>query len=135
MCSAEKIFVKFKGSTLTKKQLQRDFVAVRNIFDKNHRKKGRAYRREKLNEIDSLNNKNPKEFWNPVNNLLPGQRKKLPNRVKRGEDFVTDPLDAPVLHTWCEDITSHHIYENRKKSLLSVRIYLLKYRMFDIISL
>ena len=62
MCFAEKIFVKFKGSSLTKKQLQRDFVAAKNIFDKNLRKKERAYRREKINEIDSLNSKNPKEF-------------------------------------------------------------------------
>ena len=101
MCFAEKIFVKFKGSSLTKKQLQRDFVATRNIFDKNLRKRERAYRREKINEIDSLNSKNPKEFWNRVNNLLPSQRKKLPDRVKRGEDFVTDRLD--VLDTWGED--------------------------------
>ena len=54
--------MKFKGSNLTKKQLERDFVAARNIFDKNLRKKERAYRREKINEIDSLNSKNPKEF-------------------------------------------------------------------------
>ena len=101
MCFAEKIFVKFIGSSLTKKQLQRDFVAARNIFDENLRKKERAYRREKNNEIDSLNSKNPKEFWNRVNNLLPSQRKKLPDRVKRGEDFVTARLD--VLDTWGED--------------------------------
>ena len=102
MCFAEKIFVKFKGSSLTKKQLQREFVAARNIFDKNLRKKERAYRREKINEIDSLNSKNPNEFWNRVNNLLPSQRKKLPDRVKRGADFVTDRLD--VLDTWGEDL-------------------------------
>ena len=101
MCFAEKIFVKFKGSNLTKKQLQRDFVAARNIFDKNLRKKERAYRREKINEIDSLNSKNPKEFWNRVNNLLPSQRKTLPDRVKRGEDFVTDRLD--VQDKWGEN--------------------------------
>ena len=75
MCFAEKIFVKFKGSNLTKKQLQRHFVAARNIFDKILRKKERAYRREKIYEIDSLNSKNPKEFLNWVNNLLPSQRK------------------------------------------------------------
>ena len=94
--------MKFKGSSLTKKQLQRDFVAAKNIFDKNLRKKVRAYRREKINEIDSLNRKNPKEFRNRVNNMLPNQRKKLPDRVKRGEDFVTDRLD--VLDTWGEDL-------------------------------
>ena len=105
MCFAEKIFVKFKGSSLTKKQLQREFVAARNIFDK----KERAYRREKINEIDSLNSKNPKEFWNRVNNLLPGQRKKIPDRVKRGEDFVTDRLD--VLDTWGEDLKKNCIIE------------------------
>ena len=66
------------------------------------RKKERAYRREKINEIYSLNSKNPKEFWNQVNNLLPSQRKKIPDRVKRGEDFVTDRLD--VLDTWGEDL-------------------------------
>ena len=101
MCFAEKIFVKFIGSSVTKKQLHRDFVAARNIFDENLRKKERAYRREKNNEIDSLNSKNPKEFWNRVNNLLPSQRKNLPDRVKRGEDFVTARLD--VLDTWGED--------------------------------
>ena len=66
MCFAEKIFVKCKGSNLKKKQLQQGFVAARNIFHKNLRKRERAYRRENINEIDLLNSKNPKEFWNRV---------------------------------------------------------------------
>ena len=73
-----------KGPIWLKKQLQRDFVTARNIFDKNLRKKERAYRREKINEVDSLNSKNPKEFWNRVNNVLPSQRKKYQIEWKGG---------------------------------------------------
>ena len=32
----------------------------------------------------------------------PSQRKKIPDRVKRGRDFLTDLLD--VLHTWGGDL-------------------------------
>ena len=84
MCSAEKINDKLRGSNLTKKQLQRDFATARNDFDKNPGKNERAYRKGKMNEIDSINCRNPKELWNRVNNLLLGQRKQLPDRVKGG---------------------------------------------------
>ena len=48
MCFAEKIFVKFKGSSLTKKQLQRDFVAAKKFLIKILEKKSVLIEERKL---------------------------------------------------------------------------------------
>ena len=53
--------------------------------------------------MDDLNAKDPKKFWDEVNNLLPCKPRQIPLRVQRGNDYITDVND--VLRAWSSDFS------------------------------
>ena len=56
-----------------------------------------------MKRIDELNAKDPKQFWDEVNNLLPCKPRQIPLKVQRGNDYITDVND--VLRAWSSDFS------------------------------
>ena len=56
-----------------------------------------------MKRIDELNAKDPKKFWDEVNNLLPCKPRQIPLKVQRGNDYITDVND--VLRAWSSDFS------------------------------
>ena len=101
MHSAERIFLWCSGNKATKTFLPNNFIQSKRQFDKLLRSKERSFRRNKVKQIYALNAKDPRQFWDEVNNLLPCKPRQIPLKIQRGNDYITDVND--VLHAWSSD--------------------------------
>ena len=81
MSEAEKAFTHCKHSHVRNKQLHEDFIHKRKLFDKLLRCTERKYNRKKAIDIETINTKNPNEFWKQVNSLGPKRSMKIPMEV------------------------------------------------------
>lgn len=92
--AAKKQWLKFKGSTVTKKRFRHDYCLVRNNFDKMLRKAKRTYQLAEQQSLrDKLHNiENPREFWTEIGKLdMSSDRKsRIPFEVVDQDDIKTD---------------------------------------------
>ena len=98
MSKKEKLYLKIKGPSDKKSQNRTMFVNARSLFDKNLRKYAREFRQNKIAEIESVCNDNPKKFWNHVKQLGPKKSKKIPETIRTEAGLNSDVND--VLNEW-----------------------------------
>ena len=84
--------------------LHNKFKLKQNIFDKRLKQIERNFNRQQILNIDELNTKDPKEFWNKIKHLGPKRVKNIPVKVKLGDGFCTDT--QKVLERWENDFQS-----------------------------
>ena len=97
MRNAEKAFLRCKGSRIVRQRYRSNFVHRRKIFDKCLRKSEREYFKSIADEIEKINTKDPKAFWNHINRLGPQQRSEIPMKIKLANG--TDSYDIDTVHT------------------------------------
>ena len=104
MRNSENTWQKCKGSEGLKRCLHNKFKLNQNIFDKRLKQIERNFNRQQILNIDELNTKDPKEFWNKIKHLGPKRVKNIPMKVKLGDGFCTDT--QKVLERWENDFQS-----------------------------
>lgn len=99
---AEKKYLQFKGDRRIKNELKNTFKIKRRQFDKRLRQEERKYVAQRLDNIKTFNQKNPKEFWREVNKLGPGKDTKTIDSVIMGDGSVShNPND--ILSRWKQE--------------------------------
>ena len=94
MTQAEKDLIKCKGD---KSSLKSIFLKNRKLFDKALKHKERSFNRKFTESLETLNTRNPREFWNKISSM--GAKKvKIPTIVKNGEQIISNLED--VLSEW-----------------------------------
>ena len=73
----EKLFKKCKFRR-NKQTVWNNFKNARHLFIKQFKIHRRHYERTKMIETESLNTKNPLEFWNKIKSLGPRHKKSIP---------------------------------------------------------
>ena len=115
--AAENQWLKFKGSTVTKKRLRQDYCLVRNNFDKMLRKAKCTYQLAEQQRLrDKLHNiENPREFWTEIGNLgISNDRNShIPFEVVDQDGIKTDRNS--VLGKWKSDY--EQLYNNEQTDL------------------
>ena len=104
MRNSENTWKKCKGSEGLKRCLHNKFKLNQNIFDKRLKQIERNFNRQQILNIDELNTKDPKEFWNKIKHLGPKRVKNILMKVKLGDSFCTDT--QKVLERWENDFQS-----------------------------
>ena len=101
MHNAEKEFLRCVGVRREKQNKLEKFKDTRNKFDKLLVKKERAYRRGLVLQIEEVNTKNPRDFWNHINKLGPRSKKEIPMKVEINGQYTTNR--EQVLGKWKHD--------------------------------
>ena len=102
MVYKEKEFIKYKGVNKgIKNELRKNFQEAQNLFDKELRRAARKYNREVIDNIESVCNENPREFWSHIKKLGPRSNLDIPMKIKEGGNFITD--ESTVLKRWRDD--------------------------------
>ena len=98
-------FSKHRGSRQGKEVARRLFKDKAHTFDRALRKADREYRRSKIIEIEQVETRDPRRFWDYLSKLGPKRKAQIPHEVF-GEDgnLVRDRLS--VLGKWKEDFES-----------------------------
>ena len=82
MCKCEKVFSKVNYSKSAKCQARHEYKTARDKFDKAFHKSKRKYNRKVINDTETVNTTNPKEFWRHIKKLGPNKKQQIPMMVK-----------------------------------------------------
>ena len=111
MVNAEKSYTRSKQNSEISRNLRKEFLLKRKIFDKLLRNTERKYYRDKALEIEAINTSNPTEFWKYVNSLGPKRKSNIPMQVY-DEGDSNNPIkindQQAVLNKWKDDF--HDLY-------------------------
>ena len=136
MVDAEKSYTRSKHNSELSRNLRKEFISKRKIFDKLLRNTERKYYRDKALEIEAINTSNPTEFWKYVNSLGPKRKSNIPMQVY-DEGDSNNPIkindQQAVLNKWKDDFHDlynipdnihstfdHSFYEYIKSQLLAI---------------
>ena len=100
MVDSEKAYRKFKDHRNIKNILKSQFIRLQSVFDKFLRKSEREYNNKVINNLESVNRDNPREFWKKIKQLGP-RRSNIPFKVENNGVLTSDP--ETVLSTWKND--------------------------------
>ncbi len=105
MKNRNRLFIKSKKALHSKDQCYRDFKNAQSAFDKCLRRKERKYKRDQLENLDSVCTSDPKQFWEDLNKL--GSRKPvgIPEKARRSDGSLTDNLND-TLDVWKNDFST-----------------------------
>ena len=103
MKDKERVFTRFRGSSITKRTLQSEFKHARLIFDKKLRNDEREFRNKVIFDIESSSTDNPRQFWDHLKRLGGSKCKKIPMEVYDDTGNILCS-DKDVLNVW------HHEY-------------------------
>ena len=104
MRNSKNTWTKCQGSEGLKRCLHNKFKLNQNIFDKRLKQIERNFNKQQIPNIDELNTKDHKEFWNKIKHVGPKRVKNIPMKVKLGDGFCTD--SQKVLERWENDFQS-----------------------------
>ena len=115
---AEREYLRFNGHAARRRELKKEFVSQRDVFDKRLRQAKRSYEITIQTHIQGLNTQNPREFWREINKLGPsGSSNPTPESVRLANgDIISDTQQ--VLEKWKDDFkqlydsTGHTDVEN-----------------------
>ena len=105
MKNKNKLFNKSKKSLRFKDQCHLDFKTAQSLFDKALRKKERKYKRDQLENLDSVCTSDPKQFWEDLNKL--GSRKPtgIPEKARKADGLLTNDMND-TLDVWKNDFST-----------------------------
>ena len=101
MIICERIYRQDKRAGKNFGKTKTNFQTAHRRFDKSLKCKKRSFYKGKLLQLETLNSKNPNEFWNYIKNLGPRKVNKIPWAVEIEGDTVTD--HKLVLEKWKSD--------------------------------
>ena len=108
-CKAEKEFLKSKGNRNHKNRLRTTYQNKRRTFDRAFRTAERRYNATRRENIEDLNQNNPKEFWKEVNRLGP-QKNTQPDFRTKTENGSLETSPSKIKEKWKNDF--EHLYNN-----------------------
>ena len=88
--------------SLSKSQLWNEFIYRRKSFDKLLRQSEREYNKNIAEQVESISDKDPKQFWEQLKKLGPQRNKHIPMQVYDDHGAVKCNRDE-VLNTWKND--------------------------------
>ena len=105
VCETERSFKKCKGSRKQKTVLRESYKRATDNFDKEFRKKKRAYFKQQQMSIESMQSNNPNVFWREIRKLGPKFNDTIPLEIVNDEDELETRIDK-VLDRWRQDFES-----------------------------
>ena len=90
MSTSEKIYLRFKGTSHQKRQLNDAFIQSRAIFDKYLKQFHRNYRKNTINELNDVCIDDPRRFWEHIKKLGPRKSSSIPMTVKTLNELSND---------------------------------------------
>ena len=105
MHEAERAFVKYRGPVQGKAIRRRQFKDAAHTFDGALRRAEREYKRARLSEIEQVETREPRKFWDYLSKLGPKRKSEIPFEVYDEEGSVFRDRSR-VLKKWKEDFQS-----------------------------
>ena len=99
---AEKAFVSCKNNHRLRARLRADFQLARNAFDKMLRGAERYHQTQMMLEIETLDRRDPKQFWEKIKNINPRKKDPIPKLVKLEDGSPSEKPDV-VRDKWYND--------------------------------
>ena len=100
MSKKERVYIKCKGTYSVKQNLKDEFLLARSKFDKALRYAERQYNKKFLNNLETVNTSNPKEFWTKIKHLGP-RKQPIPFEVEINGERCSDK--NIVLEKWASE--------------------------------
>ncbi|XP_060587764.1 uncharacterized protein LOC132743245 [Ruditapes philippinarum] len=108
----EKLYSKCNGTRTVRIASRREYIAVRNTFDKELRTAERQYRAAIALDIEDTSTNNPKDFWNKINKLGPRKCKDIPIEIIDSNGRVCHD-ESSVFERWRSDFENlYHTSDN-----------------------
>jgi hypothetical protein len=117
---AESKYLKLPQNSRLRRILRTQYYEAQKLFDSKYSKSKRKFQRSKLIEIENINTKNPREFWNAIKNLGPKRKYDIP--IETYDDLgnvITN--QEQVLHTWSKQFCD--LYKGYDKSEFDENFY------------
>ena len=98
----EKHYVKYRGPRRERERLRTVFKDCRNNFDRIYSKTRRAYERQRRDTIDEMETNNPRQFWNEIKKLGPGNHNPTIDSVLLDDGRETKDT-SEIMYKWRND--------------------------------
>ena len=105
ICITEKLFKVCKESRGIKSKLRNEYKCAVDKFDKEFRKRKRAYFNRKQDNLEKMQTNNPNKFWKEIKNLGPTFKHEIPTETVNDDGSLETRLDQ-VLERWRHDFQS-----------------------------
>ena len=112
MCQKEKKFRSFIGAKQTKNEIRNEFLASRKLFQKRLRYYERQFDNRFIENLETINTTNPREFWKTIKSLGP-RKSKIPMTVYDEQGKECNDNDY-VLNKWKNSIRDARTPQPRK---------------------
>ena len=113
MCQKEKKFRSFVGAKQTKNEIRNEFLASRKLFQKCLRYYKHQFDNRFIENLETINTTNPREFWKTIKRLGP-RKPKIPMTVydEQGREcndnnYVLNKCEFELLYTKVNNISEN----------------------------
>ena len=98
-------YLHYKGRQSVKNELRNVFTRRRKDFDRALRRSEREYRAKQRDELCSLRNQDPRQFWERVKQMAPGGKKEKVDSVRKNDGTLssdTGDIGEAFKHTFSD---------------------------------